>query len=482
MLHRKLLEILARLAPSEHRQLRLFLQSPYFTQGANQAQLLLLYDLIMQNGADEEDQNLSKEAVFYKLFPNKTFHEKEKSNLDSLSSELFRIVRRFLYQQEVDKDIESPVNLVSLLQFYRKNGLEERFWQTVATARKQQEGVSFRGPKYYIDQFRIEEEVSNFQGTFNTHEDDANLKNVHQNLDSFFSILKLEYACALKHRQKTSHVAHPPSDTLTNTVLSIVENEDYLKNPLNIIYSKIFLVLQGKQDADTIEDLRVAIEKEGPQVPPDKFRDILAYYRAFLTWTYVRSGKIEDLSITFDAYSANLHEGYLYIDNKLTPMALRVLCNMGLKLQKFPWVKKLLDEHPPERICGTKYPVEAHSLNVAEYHFHKKEYAEAEAKLTYRAFENPNFSITADLLLIKIYYETESELLESRMKALEQKVRRSKISAETKTGYYNFLKKLDKVVKYGWQKPSPKRDKLVQEIKTAPSVFAREWLLEILSS
>ena len=112
--------------------------------------------------------------------------------------------------------------------------------------------------------------------------------------------------------------------------------------------------------------------------------------------------------------------------------------------------------------------------------FHTKEYAEAEAKLTYRAFENPNFSIMADLLLIKIYYETDSELLESRMKALEQKVRRSKISAETKAGYYNFLKKLDKVIKYGWQKSSPKRDKLVEEIKTTPSVIDREWLLSNL--
>lgn len=165
----------------------------------------------------------------------------------------------------------------------------------------------------------------------------------------------------------------------------------------------------------------------------------------------------------------------------MTPLALRVLTNMGLKVGQFPWVKKLLDDHPPERICGTKYPVEVHSLNVAEYHFHKKEYAEAEAKLTYRTFENPNFSIMADLLLIKIYYETNSELLESRMKALEQKVRRSKISTETKAGYYNFLKKLDKVVKYGWQKSTPKLAKLVEEIKTTPGVIDREWLLSKLA-
>ena len=44
--------------------------------------------------------------------------------------------------------------------------------------------------------------------------------------------------------------------------------------------------------------------------------------------------------------------------------------------------------------------------------------------------------------------------------------------------YFNFLKKLDKVIKYGWQKNSPKRTKLIEEIKSVPEIVSREWLLE----
>ncbi len=83
--------------------------------------------------------------------------------------------------------------------------------------------------------------------------------------------------------------------------------------------------------------------------------------------------------------------------------------------------------------------------------------------------------------MIKIYYETQDELLESRMKALDQKVRRSKLSRETKNRYYNFLKKLDKIIKYGWQKNNPKRARLIEEIKTTPEIATREWLLEKLT-
>lgn len=480
MLHRKLLEVLSRLTPVEHRQLRLFLESPYFTQGFNGPQILALYDIIMQYKSDENHPELCKEVVFPKLFPKLVFKEKEKSPLDSLSSDLFRLVRQYFFQRYYEVEKDNAASYLSLMQFYRKNGLEERFWQTVSTVRKMQDSNKLRGVQYFLDQFHIEEEISNFQGTFNTHEDDANLKNVHINLDNFYSILKLEYACALSHRQKTSQLSSLPSESLTIAILDIIDKESYLQTPLSKVYKIILEILKNGSTEESLNKLEYLLDAEQEKIPSDKFRDLLAYYRAFYTWSYVRSGSTQDLTKVFEMYNSHLIKGFLYLDNKLTPMALRVISNIGLKLHKYPWVKKLLDDHPPERICGTKYPVEAHSLNVAEYHFHKKEYDEAEAKLTYRAFENPNFSISADVLLIKIYFETGSELIESRMKALEQKVRRSKISAETKAGYYNFLKKLDKVIKYGWQKPSPKRDKLVEEIKTTPSVFAREWLLEKL--
>ena len=160
--------------------------------------------------------------------------------------------------------------------------------------------------------------------------------------------------------------------------------------------------------------------------------------------------------------------------------SLKVLILFGLRLKQFDWVKKVLDEHPPTRICGTKHAVEAHSLCVAEYYFYLQDYPTALETLVYKHFENPNYSLWAEMLLIKIYFETADELLEYRMKALDQKVRRTKLSIEIKNGYYLFIQKLDKIIKYGWGKDSPKRARLLEEIKTTPGILDREWLLEKL--
>ncbi len=67
------------------------------------------------------------------------------------------------------------------------------------------------------------------------------------------------------------------------------------------------------------------------------------------------------------------------------------------------------------------------------------------------------------------------------MNALLQKVRRSKIAPQIKERYFNFLKKLDKIVKYGWEKGSAKRANLAEEIRSMPALVEREWLLRQLS-
>lgn len=468
--------------PAERRQLRLFLLSPYFNNTRNAQTMLTLYDHIVLHDADERQPALAKAHVSHVFFPNTPFQEKEKSPLDSLASELFLLVRRFLAQQQHDAEKTESGDMLPLMRFYRKHGLEERFWQTAQSARKIREETPVRGADYFLEQLRIEEEISNFQGIYDTHEDDANLNAVNYYLDAFFSVLKMEYTCALYHRFRHSQMAITPTSGLTQAVLEFMEQENHLDIPLAKVYSRILSMLQIPTDENLLSDLEnnLAIYKEA--IPPEKYRDLQAYYRFFWGRQYLRSGDTANRQRMFDILEAHLREGYFYIDHKLTPLSLRLLLNFGLKLGKYDWVKKLLDAHTPERICGTKYPEDVHNLNVAEYHFYKKEYAAAEEKLTYRPFENPNFSILADVLLIKIYFETADELLDSRMKALDQKVRRTKLAKETKDGYYNFLKKLDKVVKYGWQINTPKREKLVEEIRTTPGVFAREWLLEKLNN
>ncbi|MCC6460964.1 MAG: hypothetical protein IT260_10870 [Saprospiraceae bacterium] len=480
MLNRKLLEVLQRLSEPERKRLRLFLVSPFFNGSYAAEDILRLYDLILRCGADEAHPELDKDAVFPLFFPNRPFPGKAKSPLDSLSSELFRLVRQFLNVIDQETEQTPARESLAMARFYRKHALDKRFWQTLQAARKAQEEMPYRDAQYYLDQFRIEGEELAFRGMHNAFEDDINLNAAEENLDFHYSIQKLEYACALEYQKQHAQIEHGSSNELTSTVLRLSVENGPLDIPINRMYHLVIHLMQNKDQGISLQDLEDQLSRNKTKVEPEKYKNLQAYFRFLWLQKYYKAGDDFSRKRLFAIYKEHLAEGYFYLEGLIPLTAFRNIAIFALKLGEFDWVKNFLDTHPPERIGGTHYPAEIHSLNLAEYYFYQKQYEEAQHSLVYRMFENPGFSILADLLLVKIYFETQSDLLEARMKALDQKVRRSKRSRAFKNRYYNFLKKLDKIIKYGTLHRHPKRQKLFEEIKSTPEIASREWLLEKL--
>lgn len=481
MLNRKLFEVIPHLTSPEKKQLRQFLASPYFNNGSRADDIVRLYDRILKYGADETHPALSKKTVFQFLFPQKNFVENVKSPLDTLTSDLFGLIRRFLAQLDKEKDTTEVAEHLALARFYRKFSFEERFWKTMGTLRTLQQASPLRDTKHYFWQFQIEEEIQRFQGIHNSFEDDANLYAVHKNLDIYYSTLKLEYTCSLMYQKQTAQVEKIPTDPLMDLVLQLAEDGSQLDVPINRIYRLLIFALQHSVEGGVFESIESLLKQFESQIDAEKFKNLMALMRFLSVREYRKSGDDKALRYTFNIYKDHLGLGYFYIDQQIPLTTYRNLVVFSLKLGEFDWTKKFLESHPPEAICGTRYPAEFHSLNMAEYYFYIKEYDQALKAVVYRLFENPTVSIIVDLLIIKIYYETQNDMLESRMKALDQKIRRSQLSRKTKNRYHNFIKMLDKIIRYGWQNNSPKRAKWTEEIKNTPEIVAREWLLEKLA-
>lgn len=481
MLNRKLLEVLQRLTKLQQKRLRQFLMSPYFNHGYNAEDIVRLYDLIMHHRAEEAHPALSKEAVHTLFFPDRQFKQKSKDALDDLSSDLFRLVRNFLLQEDWEQEKKPVDEHLVMSKFYRKFSLEERFWQMLGTARKYQGELPGVDAQHYLNQLRIEEEELAFRGLHNSYEDDTNLRAAEKNLDLYYSIQKLEYACALEYQKTIAQIDEPAPEDLRGVVESLAQDGGRLDIPVNRIYRLILNLLRGDEQESSLEKLKTLLQQFRSQIATEKYNNLQALYRVLWVRQYYRAGDQYSLQRNFDIYQEHLEQRYFYFDDKIPAISFRNLVGFALKLGHFEWVKNFLDAHPPQRICGTRYPAEVHSLSLAQYNFYLKNYERAHQHLVYRNFENPIFGIFADLLLVKIYYETEDELLDFRVKALDQKIRRSKMSSRIKNQLYNFLKKLNQIIKYGGQKKTPKRERLIAEIKATPEIVEREWLLEKLN-
>jgi hypothetical protein len=479
MINRKLLEVLVRLSAEEHRKLRLFIQSPYYYQQLwrSVSDILRFYDYIMEHGADEQNPALDKAVASAVFFPDKAFREKEKGPIDAIASDLFGLVRYFLHTNEADNKQQEIKSQLSLLRFYRKFGMEDRFVQTEQNIRKMLDAYPYHDATYFNLCLSLAEEVFCNSSILTHAALETESLQVHYNLDMYYTLRKLDYMSAMQ----TQGLLIEQSDTPLRSKLlndAVMEFAKDTQNPGTQLFLKVEQLNKNPDDFALLETFGEMLQTYEHNLSLDLYSSLATHYRNFYARHYIKSGNPELQKQLFSLLKAHLGKGLLYYEGYLHVANLLMLTAHALKLGQTAFIKQVLEQHPPERLCGTRFPKEACDLNWAEYHFYLKNYDKAADYLVYKPFEHPMLGVLAEGLLVKIYFETGNELLSTRLRALDQKVRRGKLARETKQRYYNFVRLLDKLERYRWPGPSKKLLSLSEEIKNTPNVLHRDWLLE----
>ena len=484
MPNQKLLEIIGSLSEKKRQRLSLFVESGYHNDRFNRAKLIKLCETLVAHAKEGTLADLEKAQLSTIFFPDHTYTEKDKNPIDSLASDLFSLTRDFLLVEGVLTQKDRREEQLHLARFYREHNLQNRFLSIVKQFRKQQSKVKFIDEDYYYFQFKIEEEVAIFQSIYNTYADDSNLIAANQALDNFYAILKAEFATHFQYQKILASLEADEVLLLSDYLFEILPQYEDLQNPLTELYRLIFGLLVQPDDEELFHEFVAAIEAYEDQISPKKFRNIAAYQRNI-------SGRRIQLQVKgsalfkqlFPMYRDHLEKGYFHVQatRQILPASLKVLTNLAIKADELDWALRLLKTYSPTRITGTKYPVEAHSLCAAEVYFHQGDLKTAQEKLVYRNFENINYSILADILLLKIYYVTKDDLLTSRAAALSQKIRRSKITAVHKKQYLNFLTIIGKIEKLRWNGTPQKVANLRAKLEQLSPLIEREWLLKVLN-
>lgn len=487
MPNQKLLEAIHCFSPKEKKRLRHFVDSPYHNHKFNRAKISHLLDHILDNTLSElgEGGLSEKEALNALFFPDHPFKIKGKNPIDSLASDLFSLVRQFILTEDMASERSKGREQLAMARFYRKHNLEPRFWYTIQQFRKYQSDQKIKDENYYQLIFKLEEEIAVFQSIFNTYTDDSNLIAANIALDNYYAIAKSEFATLLSFQKVLANIEVENALQLSDYLFEIFPSYKALHSPLTILYHQIIQLLKNPADEAAMTSFAENTARYEPVIPKDKYRNIMAYYRNISGRFYhLTSNRQALFKALFPLYKEHLEKGYFHVigTDKILPGSLKVLTNIALRVNESKWAKQLLTDYPEKRIAGTKYPVEAHSLCLAEVLFFEDKYEEALRHLVYRNFENVNYSILADVLLIKIYFVTKNELIESRISALGQKIRRSKITSANQKQYLNFLKMVAQIQKLQWTSSIKKREGIGKKIDDLSPLIERGWLKLMLEN
>lgn len=468
------IDVLKTLQHDEQEEFRYFLQSPYFNRGPNQIQLVSLLGILQESIKQEEIDELEKNQIFQRLFPEKAIVE---SKVDKLMSELKRLMQQFLVTARYNLPENEYRKQLDLVTDLRHKGLETRYYQALDKLKKDLDAQPWETVDMYFLRHLMAQEEHEWLSVLNKAKGDVNVPDTIRRLDKYFWVLRTEMLNRLLNQQGVT--------ILTPEAVQIIEEpwevpERHLNNDALIkIIWKIHQLL--KNENPEIEDflgLFEQLKQFGHKFSPEKLGEFFTYLRNICI-TLINAGKAELNVVLHEIQRDNLERDYFYIDGKILPNAFLSITQTAINVNSIGWAKTFIEQHK-YRVIDENETQDFFRTNMALCLFAEKKYDEA-LDIIPLGSSYSFYHLLARRLELKIYYEQDSELLPYKIDAFKMFISRagSKVLSETlhelHVNFVNFLRQLSLSPKIRDKTRSAQMTKRIQEKQL---VGERAWLLE----
>ena len=480
-MHRsKLLRTLRILSPQEVKDLQLYIQSDLFVPDKQRKELDPLFQLLL-NDLDKIGDKLEKGSVYEQLFPGEPII---KGKLEKLMSELLKVIHRYLVFCISEETFGVFDEKLILARFLRKRKAYDLYAIEMTKLMKTPAEVAMMDREDYLLQARIGEETYQLELLNSQKSKDGGLSKSSRNLDVFYLLSKLKNICFMLSDDKfrwpmeiSRHIE------FLQDAKALYEKYGLLEVPLVSIYYKLFEMLtEEEQFESAYGELKKIIEEKGNEVPYETLKMLSGLSRNFIIYKYNGGGKHLEAEV-FELYKSQLKQGFLYLQTGLLPATFKNIVTMGLRRREYDWTYWFLNEYK-DKIEGTAHVLDVYHYNLATYFFRKEEYDNA-MKLLSDQYEDLFYKLSAKRLELKVYYETDSEILDSKMDAFKLYVFRlsdKKLLARKIKSNNNFINFLRQIRNPKTMTHALRIEKLKNKIQHCRYLSEAEWLLEKLDA
>ncbi len=472
----KLLETLSAFTAEELQDLKLFLHSPYFQKGGISEDEIKLFAYLQKQHPRFDKKAIDKQKVFAVLYPDTKLI---KGKLEKKMSALFHHIQRYIIQRTWEGREQPVRKLLLLSHFYQERKTPRLYRLIIEKIRKALQANPQKDKIHYLNEFIVQSEISEHQSLNTTRKEDLNLPTTLRSLDIFYLAKKLEYSCGLLSTNKSHRLKEIQGDlSWLGNIDTAWPQQDYLEIPLIKTYFKAFSFLQNRDDTQAHQDLLLLLKEHKAALSKDDLKALRTLCRNFSIYQHNQGNK-EYLKRTVLLYQEDLKDGLLYHQNGLLPSTIRNMVSLGLKQKQYDWVYQLLEDHK-DRIVGTQYPKEVYQFNLAHYFFELQDY---EQTLNHLAdhYEDLYYQIAARRLEIKVHFEEDSPLLESKMDAFKvfiYRLAKEKLPELPRRGNKNFFNALRQIINPATEVNLQRAERLIIKIQQQQIIVEKEWLLE----
>ncbi|HAD14039.1 MAG TPA: hypothetical protein DCF33_16570 [Saprospirales bacterium] len=478
MLDSSLVETLSRFDTAALERFHKFVQSPFFNDGSYARDVTALWDYLRPFAPDFPAPGPSIEAAYAFIYPEKHFVN---GKVEVLMSKLHQLAKQFA-AHITEGHFTTPAPL-RLAEFYLNTGLPNRAENILEKLRAEQSKQPVHDAPYWATQFLIEWQTHRLDNLRQNNHDHESLHEALRVLHHGYLILALEFLNSLFFSRRKSNVEDHFAELMADGIPAAVSITDLETEPVLRLLSRGFEFVRfpEKHDQSSIEQVLNELQRDNALLPRAISRTLFAYLRNHCTWRY-NQGDTSYASLLLNLFKSGVENGMLFEDDgQIQASTLLNLVQTGLVCGEYEWVKSVLDLCR-NRIVGVPNPDEFFNYNLANYYYHLKQYDTA-LDLLQDSSDNMFSGLMARKLELKIYYETDSILLDSKIDNFKLFIfrQRKKNLAENVYQMNNaFIDMLRRITASGMMGNPARVEKLKKQLAESPAVAERVWLQEQL--
>jgi len=459
----RLLEVFLSLSSKDLRELRKFINSPYFNQRSD---VIALFEYLAQHHPFKDAKVIDRIVVYSAIFRKDKYNEKEMAYTMSF---LFQCIKDYLAHNEFTANQANKQLYVA--KALHKRGLDRVFESEIKLAKKTLKEQAFRNIDYHYNHFSIEEEYLNYSRKQNKI-DISSFKAFNDELYHFYLASKLRQLCM----GLSSKVYSKLESELKNSeqLFKEVETNNYDKIPAIAIYYYIGKALSSDNNIDYFEKLQLLIHEHHSVFPKNEFKDVL-----LLSINYaiikLNEGDKSYLRKLLNLYREGLESGALLENDLLSQSAYNNIARIGIGLKEFDWVQSFLVAYRP--LLKKSVRDDCYNYNLAVLYWRQLKYDEVMLLLQQVEFKDTMNNLLSRRMLLKIYYEKEElRALQSLLDSFKNYIYRHKDIGFTRSNYLNLIRYVRKLLALDRYDKSAKQ-KLRGKIEGEKYLVEREWLL-----
>lgn len=474
----KLIATLRSLNKRELSRFQEYVNTPYFNKQSDVSGLL---NQLVVHAPDYPAENIQKEKVFATLFPDKAYHQQR---MREVMAGLYRLLRNYLAQLNWEQT-EYAQELAALDQ-YRKRGLDGVFQKELNAIRKKLATNQQLESAHYFTEFELARIANLHFGQQQRRVHDTSLQEKADSLDTWFLYLQLMESCEMLNRKQVMGTAYEPG-ILAHLDTYLAGDPAPMQHapPIRIYYQvQRLLLYQEIEDYHQLVDL---LDQWHEHLHPGEARNLYKHAQNYCI-RKINAGEPSFSEELFNLYRRLLENQLILTSEQIIHTDYKNIVTVGIRLGETEWVKEFIENYHP--LVAQPHRENVYHFSLANLYAETGQNRRAIRLLQSVTFTDTFYQVSARMLLLRVYYETEEwDLAYYQIESFKLFLKRNKdIAPDTRNNHLVFLRLYKRLIQLQERQFFLKKsdfllrlEKIYSQFEMPIKVSNRQWLASKLS-